>query len=198
MHTACRRDFVTRDAGSHKTLITPALSGTCACACVLLSKLKCSIVASELLPFFFVCFLFRCVLFARTAAPISHSPSLLLSLPCSGDDHRRPSAESRPSRSDGRSPEVPGSHSSFQLLPGTHVNHSAVTSSTSFNYRASSQAGCLQEGGGGRGVHSLLNSNSARSLTPTGERRPLPPPSLRPPHSSTSLLCRQLVAFSEE
>lgn len=50
--------------------------------------------------------------------------------PCVGDDHRWPSAENWPCCSDGWSPEVPGSHSSFQLLPGTHVNLSCFLSLT--------------------------------------------------------------------
>lgn len=60
-----------------------------------------------------------------------------------GDDHRWPSAENRPCRSDGWSPEIPGSHSSFQLLPGTHVNHLGFPSSTLSITTVSLQPACI-------------------------------------------------------
>lgn len=53
-----------------------------------------------------------------------------------GYDHRWPSAENRSCSSDGWSPKVPGSDSSLQLLPSTHVSLSwflAVTASVLLN-----------------------------------------------------------------
>lgn len=51
-----------------------------------------------------------------------------------GYDHRWPSAENRSCSSDGRSPKVPGSDSSFQLLPSTHVSLSWFLSVTASVY----------------------------------------------------------------